>query len=79
MNIDENILQFTSDDIFILREDYRKFIEKKDNIDMIIDENSKEINMKRIFVENEFLEFNGFSRKFLGKIYFLILIIKFLK
>ncbi len=69
MNIDENVLQFTSDDLFILREKYKIFADTNvDNKQVKIKENNREeVYSKKLIVENEILEFNHFSRKFLGK------------
>lgn len=71
MNIDENILHFSSDDLFILRERYKIFKESSKEVEMTKNENGEgEIN-KKLIVENEALEFNGFSRKFLGNLNYL--------
>jgi hypothetical protein len=66
MNIDENILHSSSDDLFIIRESYKKFCEGKKEVEMTNCVNGLEELNKKLFVENETLEFNGFSRKFLG-------------
>lgn len=71
MNIDDNILNFSSDDLFILRERYKNFTEANNNDDDVEmttnnNENEREELNKKLIVEYESLEFNGFSRKFLG-------------
>ena len=60
MNIDENILQFSSDYLFILREKLKINLELSGNEVNMTEENNK----KKIYVENEYLEFNGFSKMF---------------
>jgi len=67
MNIDDNILNFSSDDLFILRERYKKFAEANcGDQEMTIQENGREEINKNLIVECESIEYNGFSRKFLG-------------
>lgn len=86
MNIDDNLLQYTSDNLFILREKYtsseneritenenkaflKMDVEQTHN-GLVHETEKKQTHIpseeRGILVENEFLEFNGFSRIFFG-------------